>query len=68
MTEYVRKIAEMGEEMIIVLDDIHKTKDMYLAWQSLVASGVAPATMETLRLGIIFHLHCLTPGRYRIRY
>lgn len=68
MTEYVRKIAEMGEEMIIVLDDIHLTKEMYLAWQSLVASGVAPATMETLRLGIIFRLHSLTPGRYRIRY
>jgi precorrin-6B methylase 2 len=68
LTEYVRKIAEMGEEMTIVLDDIHLTKEMYLAWQSLAASGAAPATMETLRLGILFRIRNLTPGRYRIRY
>ncbi len=68
LTEYVRKIAEMGEEMIIVLDDIHLTKEMYRAWQSLVASEIAPATMETLRLGILFRIRSLTPGRYRIMY
>jgi len=68
LTEYAGKIAEMGEEMIIVLDDIHLTKEMYLAWQSLTASGAAPATMETMRLGILFRIRNLTPGRYRIRY
>ena len=68
IAQYIPEIAEMGDEMIIVADDIHLTKDMFLAWRSLAASGIAPATMETLRLGIFFIKHGLTPGRYRIRY
>ncbi len=68
LAEYVRKITGMGEEMIIAADDIHLTKEMHLAWKSLAASGLAPATMETLRLGIFFRINSLTPGRYRIRY
>jgi len=68
LTDYVGKIAEMGEEMIIVMDDIHLTKEMHLAWKLLASSGATPATMETLRLGILFRIRNLTPGRYRIRY
>lgn len=68
LTEYVSKIAAMGEEMIIVADDIRLTKEMFLAWKSMAASGIAPVTMETLRLGIFFLKHSITPGRYRIRY
>jgi precorrin-6B methylase 2 len=68
LTEYVSKIAAMGEEMIIVADDVRLTKEMFLAWKSLEASGIAPVTMETLRLGIFFLKHSITPGRYRIRY
>ena len=34
LTEYVSKIAAMGEEMIIVADDIRLTKEMFLAWKS----------------------------------
>lgn len=68
LTEYVSKIAAMGEEMIIVADDIRLTKEMFLTWKSIAASGIAPVTMETLRLGIFFLKHSITPGRYRIRY
>jgi predicted O-methyltransferase YrrM len=68
LTEYVSKIAALGEEMIIVADDIRLTKEMFLAWKSVAASGIAPVTMETLRLGIFFLKHSITPGRYRIRY
>jgi hypothetical protein len=68
LTEYVLKIAAMGEEMIIVADDIHLTKEMFLSWKSMAASGIAPVTMETLRLGIFFLKHSITPGSYRIRY
>ena len=68
LTEYVSKIAAMGDEMIIVADDIRLTKEMFLAWKSMAASGIAPVTMETLRLGIFFLKHSITPGRYRIRY
>ena len=68
LTEYISKIAAMGEEMIIVADDVRLTKEMFLAWKSLEASGIAPVTMETLHLGIFFLKHSITPGRYRIRY
>ena len=68
LTEYVSEIASMGEEMIIVADDIRHTKEMFLAWRSVESSGIAAVTMETLRLGILFIKHGITPGRYRIRY
>jgi predicted O-methyltransferase YrrM len=68
LTEYIRKIEAMGEEMIIVADDIHLTNEMFLTWKSMAASDIAPVTIETLRLGILFLRHSLTPGRYRIRY
>jgi predicted O-methyltransferase YrrM len=68
LTEYAGLIAEMGEEMIIIADDIHLTRDMYRGWQRLVVSGIAPATMETFRFGILFLISGLTPGNYRIRY
>ena len=68
LTEYVSKIASMGEDMIIVADDIRLTKEMFRAWRSVAASGIATVTMETIRLGILFIKHGITPGRYRIRY
>ena len=37
LTEYVHRIREMGEEMIIVADDIHMNGDMTGAWRSLTA-------------------------------
>ena len=39
MTEYVRKIRQMGEEMIIVADDIHMNRDMIKAWRSIVSGS-----------------------------
>jgi len=37
LTEYVHRIREMGEEMIIVADDIHMNGDMTGAWRCLTA-------------------------------
>jgi predicted O-methyltransferase YrrM len=68
LTEYVNTVRELGEEMIVVADDIHMNRDMNEAWQTLSASSVANASLETFRLGILFCLHNLTPGHYRIRY
>ncbi len=68
LTQYISMIAAMGEEMTIAADDIHLTKEMFLAWKKVAASGIAPVTMETLRLGIFFLKHSITPGSYRIRY
>jgi hypothetical protein len=68
LKEYVTKISQMGEEMIIVADDIHLARDMYDAWISETVATAAPATMETHRFGILFRLRSITPGHYRIRY
>jgi predicted O-methyltransferase YrrM len=67
LIKYIGEIAEMGEDMIIVADDIHLTKDMYHAWKTVVRSSIATATMETFRFGILFRIRGLTPGDYRIR-
>ena len=68
LMHYVHTIRELGEEMIIVADDIHLNRDMYRAWNCLATSGTVPVTLETFRFGILFFLNKLTPGRYRIRY
>ena len=69
---YVKKIREMGDEMIIVADDIRLNREMIRAWESLTADTTAAlnatASLETFRFGILFFLPNLTPGRYRIRY
>jgi hypothetical protein len=67
LTEYVNTIREMGEEMIIIADDIHMNSDMIRAWQSLSAGKFAPASLETFRMGMLFCLRNLTPGHYKVR-
>lgn len=84
LTDYVHKIRQMGEEMIIVADDIHMNRDMIKSWRSIsyetftravqapalsqAPAGQAPASLETLRTGILFCLPTITPGHYRVRY
>jgi predicted O-methyltransferase YrrM len=67
LAEYAGRIAETGEEMIIVADDIRLTKDMYTGWKSIVREGLAVASIETTRFGILFRINGITPGSYRIR-
>ncbi len=116
LTDYTHRIMEMGDQMVIVADDIHMNSDMTGAWKSLCEGLQTPrkadstraqsglrqtgnlpgkqsqlastagatgkmallsspsaysldtASLETFRLGILFCLRNLTPGRYRIRY
>jgi len=67
LIQYLSDIEQMGEEMIIVADDIHLSRDMYRAWCSHLADGKTPAALETFRFGILFRLRSITPGCYRIR-
>jgi predicted O-methyltransferase YrrM len=39
LTQYAETIRSMGEEMLIVADDIHLNREMYRAWSSLATSG-----------------------------
>ena len=136
LNEYLNRIREMGEEMILIADDIHMNRDMICAcrsiaegtaapasvagpgkqspdretvpasgsrqgtqptgwetvpasgsrqgtqptgWETVPASGsrhavqpatgkIAAASLETFRMGMLFCLRNLTPGRYRVRY
>ncbi len=66
LMNYVRMILQLGEEMVIVADDIHLNRDMYRSWKMISESGVAEASLETNRFGILFRRNSLTPGRYRV--
>jgi hypothetical protein len=68
LKEYVNEVMTMGEEMIVVADDIHLNREMYDAWKLLSKPGKASAALETFRLGILFRSRSLTPGYYRVRY
>jgi hypothetical protein len=67
LIQYLSNIEKMGEEMIIVADDIHMSRDMYRGWRSYLADGNSSAAIETFRFGILFRLRSITPGCYRIR-
>ncbi len=68
LKEYVSEVMTMGEEMIVVADDIHLNSDMYAAWKILSKLDKTSAALETFRLGILFRSQSLTPGYYRVRY
>jgi len=40
LKQYVSQISTMGDEMIIVADDIHLNRDMYNAWRSLADTAL----------------------------
>lgn len=67
LLKYLSEIEQMGEEMIIVADDIHLSRDMYSAWRSHLTAVGSSAAMETFRFGILLRLRSITPGCYRIR-
>jgi predicted O-methyltransferase YrrM len=67
LIQYLSDIEKMGEEMIIVADDIHLNRDMCRSWRSHLTELKSSAAMETFRFGIIFRLRSITPGCYRIR-
>jgi predicted O-methyltransferase YrrM len=68
LKEYVNEVMTMGEEMIIVADDIHLNREMFAAWNILSKPDKTSAALETFRLGILFRSRSLTPGYYRVRY
>lgn len=68
LMNYLRLILQMGEEIVIVADDIHLNRDMYSSWKMISESGEAEASVETNRFGILFRRNSLTPGRYRVWY
>jgi precorrin-6B methylase 2 len=66
LLNYIRLIMQMGDEMVIVADDIHLNSDMYRSWKMISESGIAGASMETNRFGILFRRNSLTPGKYKV--
>jgi len=66
LVSYVKSVSRLGDEMIIVADDIHLSKDMYRGWRMIIESGMAEASVESNRFGILFMRSSLTPGRYKV--
>lgn len=67
LAKYVTGISQAGEEMVIVTDDIHLSRDMHRGWDRIRESGIAQACIETTRFGVLFIRRNFTPGHYRIR-
>ncbi len=51
MKQYVSKISTMGDEMIIVADDIHLNRDMYNTWRFLVDTALQVAASRKVPSG-----------------
>jgi predicted O-methyltransferase YrrM len=51
LKQYVSQIRTMGDEMIIVADDIHLNRDMYNTWHSLVGTALQVPTSPNVPSG-----------------
>lgn len=59
---------ESDSRTVLVLDDIHWSRDMYLAWKQIVSEETVPLSFELFNLGIVFISFPVQPGRYKIRF
>jgi predicted O-methyltransferase YrrM len=67
--KYFSYLVESVEgEMVFVIDDIHYSKEMSEAWETIKDSKGVSATIDILRMGIVFIRCNITRNHYRIRY
>ena len=65
---YVDFFASRMREGIIILDDIHWSENMHLAWQKICSSEKTHVTIDLFQTGLIFPDKSITPGHYTIRF
>ncbi|MBP9210020.1 MAG: class I SAM-dependent methyltransferase [Saprospiraceae bacterium] len=62
---YARNLLEQSaDNLCLVLDDIHHSPQMYLAWEQLTKEQSIRCSLETPRLGFLFANQALTPGHF----
>ena len=66
---YFRALSEMGnDKTVIVIDDIHSSKEMGEAWELIMKDLSVSLTIDIFRMGLVFFREGLTPSNYIIRY
>ena len=61
-------IESIDGEIVLVIDDIHYSKEMSEAWETIKYSDNVSATIDIYRMGIVFIRSNITRNHYRIRY
>ncbi len=66
---YFRALADIRNyKTVIVIDDIHCSKEMGEAWDSIMNDPSVTLTIDIFRMGLVFFRDGLTPLDYIIRY
>ena len=67
LNNYFEKcIRNINEHSVIVVDDIHWSKDMYKAWNQIQAHPAVTSTISTYHFGIVFFNTHLTKKHYHM--
>ncbi|MBK8451621.1 MAG: class I SAM-dependent methyltransferase [Saprospiraceae bacterium] len=62
---YTREfLSQSTENAIIILDDIHWSKEMYNAWKEIIKEQSVQCSLETMRWGFLFKNRKITKGNY----
>jgi len=69
LLRYFNFTAEISDEnTVVVVDDIHSTREMTSAWEIILKDPRVTASVDIFRLGILFFRTEITPGSYVVRY
>lgn len=66
--QYFIYFAEHVKDGIIVVDDIHWSKDMVRAWGEIIQQRKGHATIELFTMGIIVLKEGISPGNYVVNF
>jgi predicted O-methyltransferase YrrM len=69
VVRYFRKMSELSDgDTVIVIDDIHLSKEMEEAWSEIKRSENVSFTVDIFRMGIVFFRKGINRCDYVIRY
>lgn len=69
LLRYFNFTAEISDEKtVIVIDDIHTSREMNDAWKIIREDPRITASIDIFRMGILFFRTGITPGSYEVRY
>jgi predicted O-methyltransferase YrrM len=67
--KYFNKMMEVSDDnTVIVIDDIHNSKEMEEAWTEIKRNEKVKVTVDIFRLGIVFFREGINHNDYIIRY
>lgn len=66
---YFSRVAEIsGSETVVIIDDIHSTKEMSEAWNEIKMHEKVTLSVDVFRMGMVFFRKGMTRYDYIIRY